>query len=70
MIPALIPSWSAWPPSVAETWVWLISFRSIGRAPICRIVASSCAVFGLLLKPPEISAPGAPFDPVRGSGRS
>ena len=21
MIPALIPSWSAWQPSVAETWV-------------------------------------------------
>ena len=43
MIPALIPSWSAWVPSVAETWVSLISFRLIGRAPICSVVASSCA---------------------------
>ncbi len=63
MIPALIPSCSAWLPSVAETWVWLISFRSIGRAPICRIVASSCASL-TLLKPPEICAPVATVDPV------
>ena len=64
MIPALIPSWSACVPSVAETWVWLISFRLIGRAPICRIVARSCASL-MLLKPPEIWAPGAAVDPVR-----
>ena len=62
MIPALIPSCSAWLPSVAETWVWLISFRSIGRAPICRIVARSCASW-MLLKPPEISAPVRPSIP-------
>ena len=63
MIPALIPSCSAWLPSVAETWVSLISFRLIGRAPICSIVASSCASLRLL-KPPEICAPGATVDPV------
>ena len=43
MTPALIPASSAWLPSVAETWVWLISFRSTGRAPIWRIVARSWA---------------------------
>ena len=62
MIPALIPSCSAWLPSVAETWVWLISFRSIGRAPICRIVASSWASV-TSLKPPEICAPVRPSIP-------
>ena len=62
MIPALMPSWSAWLPRVAETWVWLISFRLIGRAPICRVVASSWAS-SMLLKPPEIWAPVRPSIP-------
>ena len=43
MIPALMPSWSACVPRVAETWVSLISLRLIGRAPICSVVASSWA---------------------------
>ena len=62
MTPALIPSSSAWLPSVAETWVWLISFRLIGRAPICRKVARSCASW-MLVKPPEIWAPVRPSIP-------
>ena len=62
MIPALIPACSAWLPSVAETWVWLISLRLIGRAPICRKVARSWASW-MLLKPPEIWAPVRPSIP-------
>ena len=62
MIPALMPSCERLLPSVAETWVWLISFRLIGRAPICRVVASSCASW-MLLKPPEIWAPVRPSIP-------
>lgn len=57
MMPALIPSSSACEPRVAETCVSLISFRVTGRAPICSVVASSCAS-PTLLKPPEICAPG------------
>ena len=63
MIPALIPSWSAWAPSVAETWVSLISLRLIGRAPICSVVASSWASPCSPLKPPEIWAPLRPSIP-------
>ena len=62
MIPALMPSWRAWEPSVAETWVSLISFRLIGRAPICSVVASSWASV-TLSKPPEIWAPPGPSIP-------
>jgi len=62
MTPALIPACSAWVPSVAETWVWLISFKLTGRAPICRKVAMSCASW-MLLKPPEIWAPVRPSIP-------
>ena len=64
MIPALIPSCSAWLPSVAETWVWLISLRLIGRAPICRIVARSCASLMLVEAAGDLGA-GAAVDPVR-----
>ena len=36
MTPALMPVVRAPAvPRVAETWVWLISLRLIGRAPIC-----------------------------------
>ena len=65
MIPALIPSWSACEPSVAETWVSEIRCRSIGSAPICSVVASSCAVSSPCspLKPPEIWAPWRPSIP-------
>ena len=63
MIPALIPSWSAWLPSVAETCVWLISFRLIGRAPICRIVARSWASLMLVEAAGDLGA-GAAVDPV------
>ena len=43
MSPAFSPWSSACSPSVAETVVWLISFSSIGSAPICRNSARSCA---------------------------
>ena len=41
---AAVRPWSSacWP-SVAETWVCEISFRSIGRAPMRRFSARSCA---------------------------
>jgi hypothetical protein len=56
IIPALIPSWSACEPSVAETCVSEIRCRLIGSAPICSVVASSCAVWRPCspLNPPEI----------------
>ena len=57
-----MPASRACEPRVAETWVWLISFRLIGRAPICRIVARSWASCGLV-KPPEIWAPVRPSIP-------
>ena len=59
--PALSPSSSACWPSVAETWLWLISFRFIGSAPICRKVARSCASWSVKL--PEIWAPVRPSMP-------
>ena len=62
MIPALIPSCRAWVPRVAETWVWEISFRLIGRAPICSVSASSWAS-EIAVKPPEIWAPVRPSIP-------
>ena len=40
---AVRPWWSACWPSVADTCVCEISFRSIGRAPIRRFSARSCA---------------------------
>ena len=61
MIPAFRPWSSACWPSVAETWLWLISLRSIGSAPIWRKVARSCASCDV--KPPEISAPVRPSIP-------
>ena len=62
MTPALMPASSACEPRVAETWVWLISLRLIGRAPICRTVARSWASWALV-KPPEIWAPVRPSIP-------
>ena len=62
MIPALMPWSSASLPRVAETWVWLISLRLIGRAPICSVVARSWAS-STSLKPPEIWAPVRPSIP-------
>ena len=64
MIPALIPSCRAWLPSVAETWVWLISFRLIGRAPICSVVASSWASLDAVEAAGDLGA-CATVDPVR-----
>ena len=62
MTPALMPASSAWLPRVAETCVWLISLRLIGRAPICSTVARSWASW-TSLKPPEIWAPVRPSIP-------
>ena len=64
MIPALIPSWRACVPRVAETWVSLISLRLIGRAPICSVVASSWASPTLCEAAGDLGAFAA-VDPVR-----
>ena len=61
MSPAFRPWSSASWPSVAETVLWLISFRSIGRAPICRNFARSWASW--IVKSPEIWAPVRPSIP-------
>ena len=64
MTPALMPSSSACEPRVAETWVWLISLRLIGRAPICRVVARSWASVDAREAAGDLGALAA-VDPVR-----
>ena len=60
-MPAIRPWWRACLPSVAETWTSLIGFSVIGRAPVFRTSARSCA--SPVLKPPEICAPVRPSIP-------
>ena len=62
MTPARSPWSSACWPSVAETVLWLSSWRLIGSAPMRRNSARSCAE--LIVKSPEICAPVRPSIPV------
>ena len=58
----MAPSSASWP-RVAETVDWLISVSSIGRAPMRRNSARSCA--SEIEKLPEICAPGPAVDTAR-----
>ena len=60
-MPATRPWRSDSLPSVAETWRWLITFSSIGRAPELTCLASVSA--SDWLKSPVISAPLLPSMP-------
>ena len=62
MIPARSPWSRACWPSVAETVLWLSSWRLMGSAPMRRNSARSCAE--LIVKSPEICAPVRPSIPV------